>query len=145
MPSCPQEARRVLNAEYQHIVYNEFLPALLGHQYMENFGLLPLTDGFSNDYRDDFVSQAVQNWNDPHESVVSHLTGSAGHKRIFDGWIPRWPHLNSSHDRIVQHREPKTPGDLNFPVICRENALINMFSAEKPTTHGLFLQCGHSP
>ena len=51
-----QEARRVLNAEYQHIVYNEFLPALLGQQYMDNFGLLPLTDGYSNDYRDDFVS-----------------------------------------------------------------------------------------
>ena len=60
MPSCPQEARRILNAEYQHIVYNEFLPALLGHQYMKNFGLLPLTDGFSNDYEDDFVSQVVQ-------------------------------------------------------------------------------------
>ena len=56
MLSRPQEARRVLNAEYQHIVYNEFLPALLGQQYMENFGLLPLTDGYSNDYRDDFVS-----------------------------------------------------------------------------------------
>ena len=59
-PMCLQEARRVLNAEYQHIVYNEFLPALLGHQYMKNFGLLPLTDGFSNDYEDDFVSQVVQ-------------------------------------------------------------------------------------
>ena len=54
--SRQQEARRVLNAEYQHIVYNEFLPALLGQQYMDNFGLLPLTDGYSNDYRDDFVS-----------------------------------------------------------------------------------------
>ena len=53
----PQEARRILNAEYQHIIYNEFLPALLGQQYMSSFGLFPLTDGYSNDYRDDFVSK----------------------------------------------------------------------------------------
>jgi peroxidase len=49
-----QESRRILNAEYQHIIYNEFLPVLLGHQYMSSFGLLPLTSGFSRDYSDSF-------------------------------------------------------------------------------------------
>ena len=46
-----QEARRIVNAEYQHIIYNEFLPILIGPTFLDTFGLLPLTDGFSNDYR----------------------------------------------------------------------------------------------
>ncbi len=46
-----QEARRILNAEYQHMIYNEFLPVLIGYQYMSSFGLLPLTSRHSDDYR----------------------------------------------------------------------------------------------
>lgn len=34
-----QQARRILIAEYQHIVYNEFLPRLLGHNAMNLYGL----------------------------------------------------------------------------------------------------------
>lgn len=34
-----QEARRVLIAEYQHIVYNEFLPRILGHNAMNLYGI----------------------------------------------------------------------------------------------------------
>ena len=49
-----QEARRVVTAEWQHIVYNEWLPIVVGEQYMSTFGLLPLTVGFSNNYRTDF-------------------------------------------------------------------------------------------
>lgn len=49
-----QEARRILNAEYQHIIYNEFLPVLLGQNFMNSFGLWPLNVGASGDYRDDF-------------------------------------------------------------------------------------------
>ena len=44
------EARRIVSAEFQHIVYNEFLPVLLGDNYVRSFGLLPLTSGFSRDY-----------------------------------------------------------------------------------------------
>ncbi len=43
-----------MNAEWQHIVYNEFLPVLIGPRFMEVFGLWPLNTGFSRDYRDDF-------------------------------------------------------------------------------------------
>ena len=46
-----QEARRINNAQYQHIIYNEFLPILLGKKFTRDFGLQPLTKGFSTEYR----------------------------------------------------------------------------------------------
>ncbi|KAF0310238.1 Chorion peroxidase [Amphibalanus amphitrite] len=45
-----QEARRVLVAEWQHILYNEWLPVLIGFKYAEDHGLLPLQAGYSNHY-----------------------------------------------------------------------------------------------
>jgi len=49
-----QEAKRFVNAEYQHIIYNEWLPAVIGKQYMNQYGLFPLSSGFSNDYDTSF-------------------------------------------------------------------------------------------
>ena len=44
-----QEARRITIAEWQHIVFNEWLPILLGTDYMKAWDLLPLTEGYSTD------------------------------------------------------------------------------------------------
>ena len=49
-----QESRRIVVAEWQHIVYNEWLPILLGQENMNRFGLYPLTKGFSNSYKTNF-------------------------------------------------------------------------------------------
>ena len=43
-----------MNAEYQHIIYNEWLPAVLGKQFMATYGLFPLGSGYSNDYDTSF-------------------------------------------------------------------------------------------
>ena len=48
-----QESKRIVNAEWQHIVYNEWLPIVIGQQYMRTFGIFPLTQGFSNNYNTD--------------------------------------------------------------------------------------------
>ena len=45
-----QETRRIVIAQYVHIVYNEFLPVLIGRKMMEEVGIFPLPNGFSSDY-----------------------------------------------------------------------------------------------
>ena len=49
-----QEARRITVAIWQHHVYNEWLPIVLGQNYMTRYGLFPLNEGFSTGYRTDF-------------------------------------------------------------------------------------------
>ena len=45
-----QETRKILIGVYQHIVYNEWLPIILGKQFMGLFGLFPQSQGYSGDY-----------------------------------------------------------------------------------------------
>ena len=49
-----EEARRIVIAQWQNIVFTEWLPILLGPTYMRAFGLTPLTSGYSQDYDPDF-------------------------------------------------------------------------------------------
>ena len=53
-----QETRRIVIAEWQHIVYHEYLPAILGFDYADAHGLLPLKKGFSN-YYDEKINPAT--------------------------------------------------------------------------------------
>ena len=47
-----QETKRIVNAEWQHIIYNEWLPQLIGVDLLERFDLRPLTGKeFSDNYR----------------------------------------------------------------------------------------------
>ena len=45
-----QETRRIVNAEWQNIIFSEWLPILLGPSYVEEFGLTPRKSGYSSDY-----------------------------------------------------------------------------------------------
>ncbi|CAL8130640.1 unnamed protein product [Orchesella dallaii] len=45
-----QETRRIVIAEFQHITYNEFLPLILGPNYMRTFELQPTQKGYTELY-----------------------------------------------------------------------------------------------
>ena len=45
-----QEARRVTVAQMQHIIYNEWLPTVIGVEFARKHGLLPLLRGYSSLY-----------------------------------------------------------------------------------------------
>ncbi|KAK6752011.1 hypothetical protein RB195_003434 [Necator americanus] len=45
-----EEARRVNIAQFQHHVYDEYLPRVVGEKLMTDFRLKPLKSGFSTDY-----------------------------------------------------------------------------------------------
>merc|ERR1712241_862601 len=47
-----QEARRILIAQWQHIIYSQWLPILLGRTYMTTFDLFPQTSGYTNSYNE---------------------------------------------------------------------------------------------
>ncbi|XP_073952753.1 chorion peroxidase [Choristoneura fumiferana] len=51
------ETRRILQAEFQHIIYNEWLPMLLGPRLVQAFGLSP-APGYSSSY-DPHVNPAL--------------------------------------------------------------------------------------
>ena len=55
-----QEARRVVVAELQHITYNEWLPIVLGPDYMEKWNMRPTERGYSGLYNKD-VNPAITN------------------------------------------------------------------------------------
>ena len=48
-----QEARRILTAQWQHVVYSEWLPVLLGPDLVTRLNLRPTTSGYSNTYNQD--------------------------------------------------------------------------------------------
>lgn len=47
-----EEARRINNAIYAHIIYNEYVPALIGKQMSQAYNLLPLENGFFDGYEE---------------------------------------------------------------------------------------------
>lgn len=54
-----QEARRLVTAKYQHIVYNEFLPILLGKRVTLLYDLMPLNQKYAYSYDANIYAVAI--------------------------------------------------------------------------------------
>lgn len=55
-----QESKRIVTAQMQHITYNEWLPIILGMQYMDDFNLKPADFGHTKQY-DPEVNPSITN------------------------------------------------------------------------------------
>ena len=55
-----QEARKIVIAENQHVTYNEWLPLVLGSDYMAELDILPVSYGYNNKY-DSKVNPSILN------------------------------------------------------------------------------------
>ncbi|XP_037081293.1 peroxidase-like [Pollicipes pollicipes] len=75
-----QEARRIVIGEYQHIIYNEYLPVVLGTQYTCDHGLEPV-HGPSFQYSDQ-VDPTIK-------TEFSTAAFRFGHSQVHDAFVLR--------------------------------------------------------
>lgn len=54
-----QEARRLVTAKYQHIIYNEFLPILVGKKVGALYNLIPLNQNYFYGYDSNLYPVAI--------------------------------------------------------------------------------------
>ncbi len=54
-----QHARRICIAQFQNIVYGEYLPGLLGRKLSELYNLVPLATGYFSSYKSDLYPQII--------------------------------------------------------------------------------------
>ncbi len=98
-----QEARRILIALYQNIVYSEYLEILLGKDTMAEFGLNPLENGWSMNYNknlypnnyNEFVTAAFRLHQTAHTDITLLDDGFQSTTITIDG---------NSYDIIQIHR-----------------------------------------
>ncbi|XP_014241240.1 peroxidase-like [Cimex lectularius] len=95
-----QEARRIVIAEIQHITYNEFLPIILGRDYMDRSSLSPKDRGWANLY-DPNLNGGITN-------VFATAAFRYGHSQIqsFLHGYSRFGNLRANIELSKQHFAP---------------------------------------
>ena len=69
----------MVNAQYQHIVYNEFLPVILGLDTSLAHKLIPLKEGYRDTYQERGVDPRITNefaaaaFRSGHSMIPSHF------------------------------------------------------------------------
>ena len=128
-------------AEMQHVVYNEYLPAVIGPMQMKRFRLVPLHHGYSNEYKDD-VNPAITN----------EFSGAAfrmGHSSVAGRF--HMHHGDHSVSEVID-----IPDVMFNPSRMRKRSFYDMLNTlvsqpmqmvDSSITHGLsrFLFRGHNP
>ncbi|KAM7364696.1 chorion peroxidase [Cochliomyia hominivorax] len=137
-----QEARRIVIAELQHIVYNEYLPFLIGPLQMKRFRLTTQHHGYSSDYNDEI-----------NPAITNEFSGAAfrqGHSSV-DGRF----HVQQDHGKIdeiihipdVMFNPSRMRKRTFYDDILKTMLMQPMQKVDSAITHGLsrFLFRGHNP
>ena len=74
-----QEARRLLIAQWQHLIYQEWLPILLGQTFVRKYDLLPATRGYTTNY-DPSIDPRINN---EFSTAAFRLEVTLSHDNIF--------------------------------------------------------------
>jgi peroxidase len=105
-----QETRRIVIAELQHIVYNEFLPIIIGRKTMAEHGLLLKRKGYSKKYSA--------------ETDASILSSFATAAYRFHSLIPGVIDLQSPENRVLDRLQLRT--QFNDPQVLYKRRAFEM-------------------
>ena len=121
-----QESKRIVTAEWQHIIYNEFLPIIIGRNAMRTFGLFLTRNGYSNSYSPD-VNAGI---------TSSFATAAYRLHTLIEGNI----NLLNEKNRIIDTVELKTQFN-NPKILYRRGAIDHMINGltGQPVQHGIII------
>ena len=121
-----REGRRIVSAELQHIIYNEFLPIIIGRNVMKGFGLFLTRNGYSNSYSPE-VNPGI---------TSSFSTAAFRLHTLIEGNIQ----LLNQNNRVVETLELKTQFN-NPQILFKQKAIDFMINGltGQPIQHGNFI------
>ncbi|KAL9694331.1 hypothetical protein quinque_013616 [Culex quinquefasciatus] len=115
-----QETRRIVIAEIQHIVFNEYLPNVVGPNYMQKYELHP-SKGYSNFYNPKVNPSILSEFSAAafrfgHSTIPDYLELPGGlektHKTFFDPTRLREPHFFDGLFRGILHQPQQLVDDM---------------------------------
>ena len=120
-----QESRRIVCAQLQHIIYNEFLPIIIGRNAMKKFSLFLTREGYSSSYSPD-INVGI---------TSSFATAAFRLHTLIEGNIK----LLNENNRVVERLELKNQFN-NPQILYKQKALDLMVNGltGQPIQHGLY-------
>ncbi|KAJ8932932.1 hypothetical protein NQ314_014310, partial [Rhamnusium bicolor] len=103
-----QEARRIAIAEHQHITYYEWMPIILGKDYLLKSEVLYETQGFVNDYNENMNPSVLNEHANAafrffHTNIAGRLETSYGNLRLSDwNFRPKILEEGDNFDRLTR-------------------------------------------
>lgn len=127
-----QEARKILIGIYQQIVYNEYLPIIIGKVVMKWLGILPTPKGFNTRY-DKHVDASIRNsfavapFRFGHAKIL-HDIGSASKDRSLRTKVPMAPEFFKT--RLVRDKHVFGVDGISRWITTEFNYLSDRFIAD---------------
>jgi peroxidase len=107
-----QQTRRIVIAQFQNIVYGEYLPALLGRKLADLYDLVPLEAGYFHYYTDDLYPQVINEFSAAafpygHSQVTQSLHSASKRYELSSGkpisfYLFNNEYYKSSMDSIIR-------------------------------------------